>query len=343
MKKKIFLIFLTILIPVFLFFAYFFVGRVSPAKEITFGVNFSQWHAENLGLDWKKAYSALLEDLRVKNLKVAFQWDLVEPEKDVFYFEDLDWQVKEAENHGAKIIPIIGIKTSRWPECHVPNWAVNLNKKEQQKEILEIIEEIVLRYRDSEAIKYWQVENEPLFKFGCTWADKNFLKEEIELVKRLDSKNRSIIISDSGEWSLWISAAKLGDMVGTTLYKKVWFSLSLEKFPFIHKKIGFYLDYPFPAAFYGRKAQLIEKIFGKKVICVELQAEPWGKVLLYDSPLLEQEKTMNLEQFKYNINFAKKTGFDEIYLWGGEWWYWIKEKQGKPEIWQEAKNLFQEK
>jgi hypothetical protein len=24
-----------------------------------------------------------------------------------------------------------------------------------------------------------------------------------------------------------------------------------------------------------------------------------------------------------------------------EWWYWLKEKQGKPEIWQEAKKLFQ--
>jgi len=27
-------------------------------------------------------------------------------------------------------------------------------------------------------------------------------------------------------------------------------------------------------------------------------------------------------------------------LWGGEWWYWMKEKQNQPEIWQEAKKLF---
>ena len=73
---------------------------------------------------------------------------------------------------------------------------------------------------------------------------------------------------------------------------------------------------------------------------VELQAEPWGPKLLYDISLEEQEKTMNAEQFKKNIEYAKKTGFDYHYLWGAEWWYWMKEKQGDPSIWNEAKMLF---
>ena len=105
-------------------------------------------------------------------------------------------------------------------------------------------------------------------------------------------------------------------------------------------QIKSYLHYPFPAIFYYRKAQLIEKLFGKKVICVELQAEPWGPVLLYDLATEEQEKTMNLEQFKNIINFAKRTGLDEFYLWGVEWMYWLKEKENKPKIWNEAKLLF---
>jgi hypothetical protein len=101
-----------------------------------------------------------------------------------------------------------------------------------------------------------------------------------------------------------------------------------------------YISYPFPPIFYARKAKIIEKLFNKEVINVELQAEPWGPKLLYDSPLSEQEKTMNLEQFRKNIEFAKQTGFKEFYLWGAEWWYWMKEKQEQPEIWQEAKKLF---
>jgi len=330
MKKILKKIIFGILVIFLLFAGYLFIGTPPQAKEISWGVNFSQKHAQNLGLDWKETYSALLDDLKVKNIKLITHWDLIELNEGKYYFEDLDWQIKKAEEKDARLLLVIGMKTGRWPECHIPGWAKNLNKEEQQKEILEMIEEVVLRYRDRASVGAWQVENEPFFPFGeCPWVDKNFLKKEIDLVKSLDSQSRPIVISDSGEGSLWVNAAKFGDIVGTTLYKKVWF-----------RQLGNYIYYPFPPTFYWRKAQLIEKIFNKKVVVIELQAEPWGPKLLYESPLEEQEKTMNLERFKANIEFAKKTGLDEFYLWGGEWWYWLKEKQNKPEIWQEAKKLF---
>jgi len=332
-----------LLILLLVFAGYLFIGRVKPAERITWGVNFSQKHAELLGLDWKETYAALIDDLGVRNLKVAAQWDLIEPEKDKYNFEDMGWQVQKAEQTGAKILLVIGMKTGRWPECHIPGWAKGLSKKDQQKEILEIIEKTVLNYRNSASIEMWQVENEPFFPFGeCPWVDKKFLEEEIKLVKNLDPLKRPVVISDSGEGSFWIRAAQFGDIAGTTMYKKVWFSFSWEKrkLPFFPQKIGFYISYPIPSIFYWRKAQIIKKIFGKKVIVVELQAEPWGPALLYGSPLSEQEKTMNLERFKYNIEFAKKTGFDTFYLWGGEWWYWMKTKQNNSDIWQEAKKLF---
>jgi len=330
MRRIIKKIILGILIFLLVFAGYLFLGSPPQAEEITWGVNFSQKHSQNLGLNWRENYLALLEDLNAKNLKVSAHWDLLEPEKDRYFFEDLDWQILEAENHNAKILLVIGMKSGRWPECHIPEWAKNLNKEEQQKEILEMLDKIVLRYRDRVSVNMWQVENEPFFPFGeCPWVDKAFLKEEINLVKSLDSHKRPIIISDSGEGSFWIQAAQLGDIVGTTMYKRVWF-----------RQLGFYIHYPFPPTFYWRKAQIIKNFFGKKVICIEFQAEPWGPALLYDSPLEEQEKTMNLEQFRKNIDFAKRTGLDTFYLWGGEWWYWMKEKQNQPEIWQEAKKLF---
>jgi len=329
MRRIIKKIILGILIFLLVFAGYLFLGSPPQAEEITWGVNFSQKHSQNLGLNWRENYLALLEDLNAKNLKVSAHWDLLEPEKDRYFFEDLDWQILEAENHNAKILLVIGMKSGRWPECHIPEWAKNLNKEEQQKEILEMLDKIVLRYRDRVSVNMWQVENEPFFPFGeCPWVDKNFLKKEINLVKSLDP-NHPIIISDSGEGSFWIQAAQLGDIVGTTMYKRVWF-----------RQLRVYIHYPFPPTFYWRKAQIIKNFFGKKVICIEFQAEPWGPALLYDSPLEEQEKTMNLEQFRKNIDFAKRTGLDTFYLWGGEWWYWMKEKQNQPEIWQEAKKLF---
>jgi len=322
-----------LLIFLLLFAGYLFVGETKPTEEISWGINFSQKQAELLGLNWQETYSLLLDDLKVKNIKLITHWDLIEPREGEYNFNDLDWQIKTAEEKGAKLLLVIGMKTGRWPECHIPNWAKNFSKKEQQREILEIVKEIVLRYRERFSIWAWQIENEPFFPFGeCPWADKKFLKKEINLVKLLDDKNRPIVISDSGEGSLWITAAKLGDMVGVTMYKKVWF-----------KQMAIYVYYPLPPTFYWRKARYIEKIFNKKVIVVELQAEPWGPKLLYNSPLKEQEKTMNLEKFKCNIEFAKKTGLDKFYLWGAEWWYWLKEKQQKPEIWEEAKNYFDEK
>jgi len=268
--------------------------------------------------------------LNVKHLKVAAHWDQIEPEDDNFYFDDLDWQINEAKKRGAKILLVIGMKTTRWPECHIPGWAINLNKKDQQKEILEMLEKIVLRYKNESIIWAWQVENEPFFPFGvCPWVDRGFVKKEVKLVKELDSQKRPVVMTDSGEGSFWIQSALIGDIVGTTMYRKVWF-----------RQIGIYVHYPFPPVFYWRKAQIIKKIFGKKVICVELQAEPFGPKLLYDSPLKEQEKTMNLAQFRKNIKYATQTGLDTFYLWGAEWWYWMKEKQNRPEIWQEAKKLF---
>jgi hypothetical protein len=333
MKRRFKIVLIALGISILAVFCFFFVGESRPAKKISWGVNFSQKHAHNLGLDWKENYLALLDELGVKRIKLVTHWDLLEPQKDVFNFGDLDWQIQRAQERGAKILLVIGQKTPRWPECHFPDWVKKLGKEEREKRVLNLIKNIVLRYRHSPAIWAWQVENEPFFPFGkCPPPDKEFLKKEINLVKSLDSKKRPIVVTESGEFSPWTKAARLGDIVGTTLYRKVWV-----------KELKVYFHYPFPPVFYARKAFLIKKLFGKKVICIELQAEPWGPVLLYDLPPKEQKKTMDLEQFRKNIEFAKNTGFDEIYLWGGEWWFWLKEKQKDPQIWEEAKKLFTRK
>jgi len=83
-----------ILLPIFCFF---FVGKVQPKEEISWGVVFSQRHAEYLGLDWKKSYLAILDELGSKNLKLVAYWDLIEKEPGVYDFSDLDWQIKEAK------------------------------------------------------------------------------------------------------------------------------------------------------------------------------------------------------------------------------------------------------
>lgn len=317
-------------IIVLLFFVYFFTGKVPKQEKISWGVNFSQKQAESLGLDWKKVYLALFDELGAKRIKIATYWDLIEKEEGKYDFDDLDWQIEKAQEKGANLLLVIGQKTPRWPECHLPLWAQNQKSNFKNQKLLDYIGAIVNRYKDTKVIWAWQVENEPFFPFGeCQKPDENLLKKEIKLVKTLDFKKRPVVISDSGEGSFWLRTAKLGDIVGATLYRKVWF-----------KELGMYIKYPFPPVFYWRKAQLIKKLFNKDVINVELQAEPWGPKASQNLSREEWEKTMSLEKFKENIEFAKRTGLKEFYLWGGEWWFWLKEKQGQPEFWEEAKKLF---
>ena len=308
---------------------FLFVGKAKEAENITWGVNFSQKQATELNSDWQEVYLALLEDLNVKNLKIAAHWDLLEPSDQQFFFEDLDWQMNEAASHGARVLLAVGMKTPRWPECHIPSFAKEFSKEELRSQILEMLSAVVLRYRDHPALFAWQVENEPLLPFGeCPWRDFSFLQNEVNLVQLLDSDHK-VYTSDSGELSLWFNVARLGDKVAVTLYQKIWSG-----------ELNTYLSLPFPAVFYARKAWLIEKLFGKEVVVGELQAEPWVRGELKNSTFYEQEKTMTLTQFKQNIAFAKDTGLDTFYLWGAEWWYSMKEVRGREEFWQEAKKLF---
>jgi hypothetical protein len=313
------------------FLAYLMTGQAPIASEMNFGITFSQYFAEKMGLDWQTTYSAILDELGVKKLRLVAYWQKIEPEPDKYSFTDLDWQIKEAEKREAQVILVIGRKLPRWPECHLPNWAKDLNESEQQERILLLLTEIVKHYQGNQTIWAWQIENEPFLKsFGeCPPLDKEFLKKEIDLVRKLDFDRRPIIITASGELTSWVQTANYGDILGTTLYRVIW-----------NKWLG-HFEYPIRPVFYYKRAKLAKWLTDtKRVIIVELQAEPWGPKMIYETPLEKQFQSMDLDRFKEIINYTHQTGFDEAYLWGAEWWYWLKEKHQNNTFWQEAKNLW---
>ena len=86
MKKIIKKILLYLLIIILLFSSYLFIGSTKPAKDIGWGVVFSQKHAKYLGLDWQETYLALLDDLQVKKIKVASYWELIEEKEGEYDF-----------------------------------------------------------------------------------------------------------------------------------------------------------------------------------------------------------------------------------------------------------------
>ena len=118
--------------------------------------------------------------------------------------------------------------------------------------------------------------------------------------------------------------------MATTLYRTIW-----------AKYLKIYVRYPIPAIFYQRKTALIKKFFDvDRIFVSELQAEPWGPKPNQELSLEEQSKSMDLEKFREIINYTKRAGFSEAYLWGVEWWYWLKQVQGNDSMWEEAKKLF---
>jgi len=310
----------------------FFSFPSEPAKDTEFGVTFSRVQAEGFGLDWKKTYIGILDDLGVRRLRLSAYWSDIEPERGEFNFEILDWQIQEAKKRDVKTLLAIGRKLPRWPECHIPEWASGLGREEQNEAVLDMLEVVIARYKDESSIWAWQVENEPLFPFGiCPAQDREFFEEEVTFVRSLDA-TRAIVTTDSGEMSLWLMAGSQGDIFGTTMYKIV-----------KGKGIGFY-SYDFlPAVFYRKKAAWLKRLLPnvQDVIVVELQAEPWTAGIPVNVDTLDRQfKRFSLERFKNHIQYARDVGYSETYLWGVEWWYWLKTEANHPEFWDEAKELF---
>lgn len=317
------------------FFVWIDTLKAEPG-DIIWGVTFSDSQAEYLGLNADEVYSAIINDLGAKQIKLHVNWNSTEPVQGELDFKTLDRRIKEAEESDVELIVVIGMKTGRWPECHTPNWFMGVPEDERQDVVVSYVRTIVGRYHDSEAIQYWQIENEPFLQFGTCpdWyyeQGTSMLEAEVAAVRALDP-SRKIIVSESGELSSWTKAAGIADVVGVTMYRSSWNASE--------KTFGVN-PYSFLAPeFYLAKSALIESTYGKPVFSIELQAEPWASDGLAESSLAEQALSMNPELFDENVEFAKQAGLKGYYFWGTEWWYWMKTKHNQPEIWDKAKQHF---
>lgn len=323
-------IFLGIIIIIVLAVILFLAQKPVPSS-ITYGMSFNTVYARELELNWQEAYQAILNDLGVRHLRLAAHWPMVEPSPGVYNFEELDYQIAEAEKVGAKVVLGVGRRLPRWPECHIPSWAKELSWEDQKISLRAYITAVVERYQDSEAIEIWQVENEPylsLFAYEhCGELDEEFLHEEIALVKELDA-SRPILVTDSGNLGTWSGAYQAGDMFGTSVYVHFW-----------NPELGQFRTF-LPPWFYRVKENLIGMFYGEKpTVLIELSAEPWLLEPITEVPIDVQFTRMNPEKFADILEYAKETRFDTQYLWGAEWWYWLH-LQGESEMWEMGIELF---
>ncbi|MEW5805615.1 MAG: hypothetical protein AB1721_02740 [Patescibacteria group bacterium] len=285
------------------------------------GIVYSYKQAEEFGFEPNQLYLEILDDLKPKYLRVIAYWDRIEKQKDEYDFSELDFQIQETERRQAKITLILGEKVPRWPECHYPDWAAGLSRQNQQEQILELISLIGARYKDSSALEFWQVENEPFLAYGkCPAYDKDFYKKELAAIKSISSK--PIVVTSSGELDSWLRSFIYGDIVGFSVYRRFFVSL-----PFT--RIG--LDYPLPPLFYQTKAKAFNLFFKKDIMVTEFQLEPWLDKPIVETSSEDQFAELDFNRFVDYLEYARKTRIKRIYFWGIEWWYWLKQNS-QPEF-----------
>lgn len=298
-------------------------------KKIAWGITFSKKHADHLGLDWKLLYWKIINEMPFEIIRMPIYWDEVEKNPQELIFSDYIWMLDLAQEKGIEIVPVLGRRVPRWPECHQPEFYKHLTDKEMNQKILTLIKAEVEQFKKYDNIKKWQIDNEPFLDvFGeCPPADTNLVAEEIALVKSLDQ--RPIMITESGELSSWLKGARMADILGVSMYRETW-----------NKKWGWF-QYPLPPAYYYFKSKLVQYLTNvKQVINTELQAEPWAiNSDLNTMDLAAQKYSLDLTDLKDNLKFAKRAGQEEIYLWGVEWWYWLGQKYGQWNFWQYMKNF----
>ena len=303
-----------------------------PVPEtISYGMSFNTPYARELGLDWQETYDAIIDELGVRKLRLAAHWPMVEPADGVWNFAELDYQIEKAEAVGATVVFAVGRRLPRWPECHIPDWVRDLSEADAQAAQLEYMTKVIERYKDSPAIIYWQVENEPylsVFAFEhCGPLDEEFFAREIALVRELDA-TRPILVTDSGNLGTWAGAYRHGDAFGTSVYVYFW-----------NPELGQFRTL-LPPWFYRAKERVMELWYGEKPsYLIELSAEPWLIEPVVNVPLQVQYSRMNVDKFNDILEYAAKIRYEEQYLWGAEWWYWLH-LQGEDAMWNRGKELF---
>ncbi len=309
--------------------AIYFYYQADGVKNPTFGITYSHTYAASLGYDPMQAYMDILTDLKPKKLRLVAYWDEIEKEQGKFDFKNLDFMLEEAGKRNVDVIMTVGRKVPRWPECHQPEWYKQLDAKQQEEVLMKMLSSTVEHLKKYDAIKSWQVENEPYFVFGidCPLQSEEMVKKEVALVRSLDP--RPIVLTGSGEQGNWNDLAEAGaDIVGVTMYRTVY-----------NDKLGYY-KYPVGPWFYRIKAGVVKKFENKPVIGVELQTEPWLLSGIFHTSVEEQKSLMNQKIFADHVEYAKGSGFTEHYLWGVEWWYWMAKQKNEWGMWAYAKDLF---
>jgi hypothetical protein len=319
-----------------------------PSRDTVYGADFSCRQSEWLGEDCREAYTAMLDQLGVRHVRLSAYWDEIEPAPGTFDFSSIDWQISEAASRDVGVTLSVGIKGQRSPEFYVPDWAragrripdgsSPTDYPDIASAALDFVRVTVEHEAAQNAIEVWQVENEPYVHFWQTAHDwslpASFVAREAGVVRSADPSLRPLIVTHAS-WlrmdGTWRNILQNADIVGEAVYTKRQRGplASMYLLPF---ELGpLTPDLPYQERTAARA--------GKAVWISELQAEP------FEAPWIDirgscNYPTISPQLLRDNLTLADRSGAERAYLWGAEWWYYCMSQRDDPSLWDAARQAF---
>ncbi|HEX9780211.1 MAG TPA: beta-galactosidase [bacterium] len=334
-------------------------GAVLARGPMRIGTTFSRTQCGYLGLDWRETYRAILSlDLDV--VRLGAEWDEIEAQPGRYDFEKLDWQIAQARRRGVPVLLAVGMKTPRWPEYHLPLWLLKqvrlrhgrpVGRQAPVREgVLRFIREVVERYRDEPAVRWWQVENEPYDRAGPGqwWIEPELVEKEVALVRELDPQHRLTVLNFAtyphGLLRRLVWFFTRHDPVGEGLASAD--ILALNVYPVVGHRWGrltrsYYWTSPDERA--AHLVPIVRRIQEAKrpVWVTELQAEPWEPGWLAYTGAAHPP-TSHPEMLQPYVEEMRELGIEVILLWGAEYWYFRKTRLNDSTWWDAVRALLEE-
>ncbi|MGE5595735.1 MAG: beta-galactosidase [Hyphomicrobiales bacterium] len=292
----------------------------------------AQWCADTLG--------RLLDTTGARHVRISVEWDQVEPREGEYDFAVVDAELAAAAQHNALVLLTVGIKAQRHPEYYIPAWAregtnlpegaVVTDDPLLRARALRMVEAVARHVADSPAIEAWGADNEPYVPShrAHMWTvGRDFVQEEIRILREAGPRGRPVVVNQA-QHTLRDSYPEQrkailedADVLGISFYPYrdhrilgIDFAIAIPELALIHPNY----------AAHAREAHGA----GRGYWITELQGEPWAHS---DPHLISPEHpsgNLSPDRIDDNVEYARRTGADRVYLWGAEWWLYQQERYG---------------
>ncbi|MFN8507961.1 MAG: beta-galactosidase [Dehalococcoidia bacterium] len=354
----------TIALGMVAFMAWLFIRlswpHVEPAGDPVFGVSFSCNQMEYLELEdptlgrgavpddrpgraeWCAArLSDLLAATGAPIVRISAEWSEVEPAPGRYDFTLLDALLGAAERNGAKVLLTVGMKAQRHPEWYIPGWMTDRTGGLEGGETISDVPELragaiamaaaVVRHASqSPAIDAWGADNEPFVVSarGEHWQDwrlgRDYITELVTTIHANDPAGRPVSVNHGQHFVMdrrWRWALEAGDVLATSIYPFRNDSILGRPVVLPILEIG-----PL-APNYAHQARSAHDA-GKGFWITELQGEPWTDYDVHLVSPANPSPNLDVRKFERNLEYARRSGADRAYLWGGEWWLYQRDRYG---------------